>query len=138
MTGMLFKIEQYAGHATTNMRKTTIYLFVLFLLVLSGVTQDRGLPEKGYIPTEFVFISGVSQPPNDQYAGQIFLWIRRPNNPNNPHNIELPYSEQLASDIERLNEIKLLAGELLIVYHDGKLLEMDSHIEPNQNKIIKI
>jgi hypothetical protein len=82
---------------------------------MTGYSSERGWPVKQEDFDDFVFISGVVQKPTDvDEEGHIFLWVRVKDNPNKPYAIELPYSDELAKQVDLANLKSILEGEMKV------------------------
>lgn len=112
LSGVIIRIGKlFDEHKWKHSWKWLIFIFILFL---SGFSDQRGWPARIDDVDEFVYISGVAQKPTPDSDGKIFIWVRLKTKPELPFSIELAYDAELEKRVNLANMQSILQGEMSV------------------------
>jgi hypothetical protein len=112
LSGLILRIDKMFDDHQWKHRWKWLILIVVF--GFSGFSDQRGWPAKIDVTDDFVYISGVVQPPTPHNDGKIFIWVRLKTNPELPFAIELEYDSELEKRINLANMQSILNGEMSV------------------------
>jgi hypothetical protein len=118
MVGVVLKVDKMFGKYPTRLQHMIRYGLFAFVVVISGITMDRGWPVHKADMDNFVFISGVVQEPTSDSEGKIYIWVRIKDDPSRPYAVELDYTPELAKAVHLANLKSVLDGEMSVDLKD--------------------